>query len=64
MVAPENGSKLTGHPNKKSSLTGAFSLAEREGFEPSEPFGSRALQARALGRTMQPLPKRRNYSTS
>jgi hypothetical protein len=31
------------------------SLAEREGFEPSEPFGSRALQARALGRTMLPL---------
>ena len=30
-------------------------MAEREGFEPSEPFGSRALQARALGRTMLPL---------
>ena len=30
-------------------------LAERAGFEPAEPFGSRALQARALGRTMLPL---------
>ncbi len=30
-------------------------MAERAGFEPAEPEGSRALQARALGRTMQPL---------
>jgi hypothetical protein len=30
-------------------------LAERAGFEPAEPEGSRALQARAFGRTMQPL---------
>ena len=29
--------------------------AERVGFEPTIPFGIRALQARALGRTMQPL---------
>jgi hypothetical protein len=29
--------------------------AERVGFEPTEPFGSRALQARALGQTTQPL---------
>jgi hypothetical protein len=31
--------------------------AERVGFEPTEPCGSRALQARALGRTTQPLHK-------
>ena len=30
-------------------------MAERVGFEPTEPKGSRALQARAVGRTMQPL---------
>ena len=30
-------------------------MAERAGFEPAEPFGSRALQARALGQTTQPL---------
>ena len=30
-------------------------MAEREGFEPSLPFGKRALQARALDRTMRPL---------
>jgi hypothetical protein len=30
-------------------------MAERAGFEPAEPEGSRALQARAFGRTMQPL---------
>ncbi len=30
-------------------------LAERVGFEPTEPLGSRALQARALGQTTQPL---------
>ena len=29
--------------------------AERVGFEPTEPCGSRALQARALGQTTQPL---------
>ena len=29
--------------------------AERVGFEPTEPCGSRALQARALGQTMRPL---------
>ena len=34
-------------PHKKS--------AERVGFEPTEPYGSRALQARALGQTMRPL---------
>ena len=32
-------------------------MAEREGFEPSLPFGKRALQARALDRTMRPLHK-------
>ena len=31
-------------------------MAEREGFEPSLPCGKRALQARALDRTMRPLP--------
>ncbi len=31
------------------------SKAERVGFEPTVPYGTRALQARALGRTMQPL---------
>jgi hypothetical protein len=30
-------------------------MAERVGFEPTEPFGSRALQARALGQTTLPL---------
>ncbi len=35
----------------------AVSQAERVGFEPTEPCGSRALQARALGQTMQPLQK-------
>jgi hypothetical protein len=29
--------------------------AERVGFEPTEPFGSHALQACALGQTTQPL---------
>ncbi len=33
----------------------ALLVAERVGFEPTEPEGSRALQARAFGRTMQPL---------
>ena len=32
-----------------------MSMAERVGFEPTVPFGTRALQARALGRTMLPL---------
>jgi hypothetical protein len=30
-------------------------MAERVGFEPTEPFGSRALQARALDQTTLPL---------
>jgi hypothetical protein len=30
-------------------------VAERAGFEPAEPFGSRALQARALDQTTLPL---------
>src|SRR3972149_2884560 len=30
-------------------------VAERVGFEPTEPFGSRALQARALDQTTLPL---------
>ncbi len=30
-------------------------VAERVGFEPTEPEGSRALQARAVNQTMQPL---------
>ena len=30
-------------------------MAERKGFEPLIPCGIRALQARALGRTTQPL---------
>jgi len=43
--------------------------AERVGFEPTIPCGIRALQARALGRTTQPLQNqlfgwRRNYNTS
>jgi hypothetical protein len=29
--------------------------AERVGFEPTLPYGKRALQARALGQTMRPL---------
>ena len=33
---------------KKARLNVLFFLAEREGFEPSIPFGIRALQARAL----------------
>ena len=32
-----------------------FLVAERAGFEPAVPCGTRALQARALGRTTQPL---------
>lgn len=36
--------------------------AEREGFEPSKPFGLRAFQARALGQTMRPLHAKREYS--
>ena len=32
-------------------------LAEREGFEPSSPFGEHALQACALGQTTRPLQK-------
>ncbi len=32
-----------------------LALAERAGFEPAVPFGTRALQARALGRTTLPL---------
>ena len=39
--------------NKKDPIQGL--QAERVGFEPTIPFGIRALQARALGRTMQPL---------
>ena len=31
-------------------------MAERVGFEPTVPFGTRALQARALGQTTLPLP--------
>ncbi len=30
-------------------------MAERVGFEPTEPYGSRALQARALNQTSLPL---------
>ena len=36
--------------------------AEREGFEPSNPFGLRAFQARALGQTMRPLLNSRDYT--
>ena len=32
-----------------------FTVAERKGFEPLIPCGIRALQARALGQTTQPL---------
>ena len=35
---------------------GGKMMAERQGFEPWIPEGIRALQARALGRTMRPLP--------
>ena len=42
----------------------SFSKAEREGFEPSIPEGIRALQARALGQTMRPLPDARHYTTA
>ena len=37
-------------------------MAERMGFEPMEPFGSRAPQARALDRTMLPLHECGDYS--
>jgi hypothetical protein len=36
--------------------------AEREGFEPSNPFRLRAFQARALGQTMRPLQIHVNYT--
>ena len=39
-----------------------LNMAERMGFEPMEPFGSRALQARALGQTMLPLQACEDYS--
>ena len=35
-----------------------LSMAERVGFEPTVPRGTRALQARAFGRTMLPLQVR------
>ena len=38
--------------------------AEREGFEPSKPFGLRAFQARALGQTMRPLHTGLEYITA
>ncbi len=46
-------SVVRGPPNKKAPIRGPG--AERVGFEPTEPFGSRALQARALGQTTLPL---------
>jgi hypothetical protein len=52
-------------PNQKAGAGCADSLttlAEREGFEPSIPGGIRALQARALDRTMRPLHERRHYT--
>ncbi len=47
---------------KKGSCIRSLFLAERMGFEPMEPFGSRALQARALDRTMLPLHECGDYS--
>ena len=38
------------------------SMAERVGFEPTNPFGLRALQARALGQAMRPLPTKTTVS--
>ena len=40
---------------KKSPFLEGDYLAERVGFEPTIPFGIRALQARALDQTMRPL---------
>jgi hypothetical protein len=40
---------------KRTTPLARCQLAERVGFEPTEPFGSRALQARALDQTTQPL---------
>ena len=48
------GESRTGLPVGKPRASTSM-VAERVGFEPTEPFGSRALQARALGQTTQPL---------
>ena len=40
---------------RPGKILGVFYPAERVGFEPTVPCGTRALQARALGRTMLPL---------
>jgi hypothetical protein len=42
-------------PGGATPCQGRPLVAERAGFEPAEHFCSRALQARALGRTMLPL---------
>ena len=42
------------NPPEKLKTRG-FDPAERVGFEPTLPYGKRALQARALGQTMRPL---------
>jgi hypothetical protein len=49
------GLTQNGFPKRASLCTLPPELAERAGFEPAEPYGSRALQARALGRTTLPL---------
>ena len=36
-------------------MTGVGVMAERQGFEPWVPFGTRVLQTRALDQTMRPL---------
>jgi hypothetical protein len=71
-VEPDpRGESRTGLPVGKPRASISM-VAERVGFEPTEPFGSRALQARALGQTTQPLrtergrvsPRpRRDYTT-
>jgi hypothetical protein len=56
--------RVAQHYTRQGTL-GALKKAERVGFEPTVPCGTRALQARALGRTMQPLHFRGFYfSTS
>ncbi len=51
-----SGESLTKAPAHQ--VGGPALLAEREGFEPSRAFALRALQARALDRTMRPLRER------
>ena len=54
-VAKTLNPHIWGQKVARTQPVGVYRLAERVGFEPTEPCGSRALQARALDRTMRPL---------